>query len=118
MNPELIVKAMECNPCTALGKNLKSVITAKQFRPHKPCVEPKPEIQIDFGGPIFDKKGKEVYFLVAMVRFSKYLTLCIYEKTNGPNVLKCLNFGTRKLKITELLLLFDWIKQNVWLEIK
>ena len=48
MNRELIVKATECKPCTAIGKNLKSVITATQFGPHIPCVEPNQENQIDF----------------------------------------------------------------------
>ena len=57
---ELIVKATECKPCTVIGKNLKSVIPAKQFNPHIPCVEPNQDIRIDFGGPIFDEKGNEV----------------------------------------------------------
>ena len=88
MHRELIVKSTECKPCTVIGKNLKSVITAKQFTPHIPCVEPNQEIQIDFGGPIFDEKGNEVYFLAAIDRFSKYPTAYIYDKANGPNVLK------------------------------
>ena len=91
MHRELIVKATECKPCTAIGKNLKSVIPAKQFTPHVPCVEPNQEIQIDFGGPIFDEKNTEVYFLAAIDRFSKYPTANVYEKANGPNVLKFLD---------------------------
>ena len=71
MHRELIVKATECKPCTVIGRNLKSVIPAKQFHPHIQCVEPNQEIQIDFGGPIFDEKGNEIYFLAAMDRFSK-----------------------------------------------
>ena len=60
MHRELIVKATECKPCTVMGKSLKPVIPAKQFNPHTPCAEPNQETQIDFGGPIFDKKGNEV----------------------------------------------------------
>ena len=63
-----------------IDKNLKSVILAEQFQPHIPCVEPNQEIQIDFGGPIFDEKGNEVYFLAAVDRFPKYTTACIYDK--------------------------------------
>ena len=74
-----------------IGRNHKSVIPAKQFNPHIPCVEPNQEIQIDFGGPIFDEKGNEVYFLAAIDRFSKNPTACIYDKANGPNVLKFLD---------------------------
>ena len=91
MHRELIVKSTECKPCTVIGKNLKSVIPTKQFTPHIPCIEPNQEIQIDFGGPIFDEKGNEVYFLAAIDRFSKYPTAYIYDKANGPNVLKFLD---------------------------
>ena len=70
MNREFIVKATECKPCTVIGKNLKSVIPATKFYPHVPRVEPNQEIQIDFGGPIFDEKGNEGYFLAAIDRFS------------------------------------------------
>ena len=57
VNREWIVKATECKLCTAIGKNLKSVIPATQFPPPITCVEPNQEIQIDFGGTIFDKMG-------------------------------------------------------------
>ena len=72
-------------------KNFKSVIPARQFHPHIPCVYPIQEIQIDFGGPIFDEKGNEIYFLAAIDRFSKYPSACIYDKANGPNVLTFLD---------------------------
>ena len=62
MNSEIIAKATECKPWTAIGKNLKSLIAAKQFKPHIPCVEPNQELQIDFGGPFYDQKDNEVYF--------------------------------------------------------
>ena len=87
MHRELIVKSTECKPCTVIGKNLKSVNLAKKFHPHITCVEPKQEIQIDFGGPIFDEKGNEIYFLAAIDLFSKYPTARIYDNANGPNVL-------------------------------
>ena len=81
LNCELIVN----------GKNLKSVIPAKQFRHHIPCVEQNHEIQTDFGGPIFDDNGNEVYFLAATERLSKYPIACIYEKAKRPNVQKFLD---------------------------
>ena len=115
MNRELIVKATECKPCTAIGKNMKSVIPAKQFRPHAPCVERIQEIQIDFGGTIFDEKGNKIYFLAAIDRFSKYPTAFIYEKANGPKVLKFLDMYIENHGIP---LSLDWIKQNLWLKIK
>ena len=77
MHCELIVKATECKPFNAIGKNLKSVIPAKKYHPHIPCVEPNQEIQISFGGPIFDEKGNEIYFIAAIDRFSKHPTAYI-----------------------------------------
>ena len=50
---ELIVRSTEFKLCTAIGKNLKSVIPAKQSHPHVPRAETNQEIQIDFGGPIY-----------------------------------------------------------------
>ena len=91
MHRQLIIKATECKPCTMIGKNLKPVIPAKQFNHHTPCFEPNQEIQIDFGGPIFDEKGNQVYFLAAIDHFSKYPTAYIYDKANGPNFIKFLN---------------------------
>ena len=85
------VKITECKPCTVIGKNLKSVIPAKQFHPHIPYVEPNQEIQIYFGGQIFEEKGNKIYFLAAIDRFSKYPTACIYEKAKGSNVPKFLD---------------------------
>ena len=66
MKQESIVKSTESKPCTAIGKNLKSVTPDKQFQPHIPCAVPNQETQLDFGGPFFDGKGNEVYFLAAI----------------------------------------------------
>ena len=84
----LVVKSTECKPCTAMGKYLKSGILAKQIQPHLPCFEPNQDIQIDFGGSIFDEKGNEIYFVAAIDRFSRFPAACIYETANGPIVLK------------------------------
>ena len=88
MNWELIDITTGCKHCTAIGMNLKPLIPAKQFQSHVPCVVPNQEIQIEFGGPIIDEKGNEVYFVAAIDRFSKYPAACIYEKFNGTNFLK------------------------------
>ena len=47
MKREHIVKATESKPCAVIGKNLESVIPAKEFRSHVPCVDSNQEIQID-----------------------------------------------------------------------
>ena len=56
MNRDLLVRAIECKSCTAIGKNLRSIIPATQFKAHKPCIVPNQEIQIDFAEPINNEK--------------------------------------------------------------
>ena len=57
----------------------------------KPCVETNQEIQIDFGGPIVDGQGREVYFLACIDRFSKFPSLKLYNNANAINVEHFLN---------------------------
>ena len=91
MNRDLLVKAIECKFCTAIGKNLKSVIPAKQFQEHTPCIVPNQEIQIDFAGPIINEKEHEDYILTCMDGFSKYPSAETFENANASNVIKSLD---------------------------
>ena len=40
----------------------------------------------DFGGPILDGPGREVYFLACIDRFSKFPTLKLFNKANATNI--------------------------------
>ena len=91
MNRDLLVKSIECKSCTIIGKNLKSVIPAKQFKAHTPCIVPNQEIQIDFAGPINNEKEHEIYILTCIDRFSKYLSAELVENGNASNVIKFLD---------------------------
>ena len=86
INRDLINKSKTCRPCTEFGKNLKSIIPKTKWSPLKLCVEPNEEIQIDFGRPIIDGQGKEVYFLACIDRFSKFPTLKLYNNANATNI--------------------------------
>ena len=88
MNRDLLVKAIECKSCTAIGKNLKSVIPAKQFKAHTPCIVPNQEMQIDFAGPINNEKEHEIYILTCFDRFSKYPSAEFVDNANSSNVIK------------------------------
>ena len=90
MHREILNKAATCKPCTDIGKNLKSVIPASKWKPLLPCTEPNEEIQIDFGGPITNEKDQDIYFLACIDRFSKYPSVEVVDKANGPNVIKFL----------------------------
>ena len=91
MNRDLLVKAIECKSCTAIGKNLKSVIPAKQFKAHTPCIVPNQEIQIDFAGPINNEKEHEIYILTCIDGFSKYPSAELVHNANASNVKKFLD---------------------------
>ena len=91
MNQDLLVKAIECKSCTAIGKNLKSVIPAKQFKAHTPCIVPNQEIQIDFAGPINNEKEHEIYILTCIYRSSKYPSAELVHNANASNVIKFLD---------------------------
>ena len=91
MNRELLVRAIECKSCTAIGKNLKSIIPVKQFQAHKPCIVPNQEILIDFACPIDNEKGHEIYILTCIGRSSKNPSAEVFDKTNAYNVIKILD---------------------------
>ena len=55
------------------------------------CSEPNEEIHIDFGGPITNEKDQDIHFLACIDRFSKYPTVEVFEKANGPKVIKFLD---------------------------
>ena len=91
MNRDLLVRAIECKSCNAIGKNLKSIIPAEQFQAHKPCIVPNQEIQIDFAGPINNEKDHEIYILTCIDRFSKYPSAEIIDNANASNVINFLD---------------------------
>ena len=51
-------------------------------------------MQIDFTGPILNEKRKEILFLVAIDRYSKYPTVEIVKIASGPNVYEFLTTYT------------------------
>ena len=88
MHRDKISKTAKCNPCVKIGKNLESIIPANNWAPLKLCKVPNEEIQIDFGGPIYNEKNREVYFLACIDRFSKFPTAGIFDRAKANNILK------------------------------
>ena len=90
MHRDIISKTAKCNPCFKIGKNLKSIIPANKWAPLKLCKVSNEEIQTDFGGPIYNEKNQEVYFLACIDRFSKFPTVEVFDRANADNILKFL----------------------------
>ena len=91
MHREILNKAAQCKPCTDIGKNLKPVFSVSKWQPLLNCSEPNEEIQIDFGRPITNEKDQNIHFLTCFDRFSKYPTVAVFDKANGPNLIKFLD---------------------------
>ena len=91
INRDLLVKAIECKSCTAICKNLKSVIPAKHFKAHTPCIVPNQKIQIEFAGPINNEKEHKINIWTCIDRLSKYPSAEIFENANAWNVIKFLD---------------------------
>ena len=88
---EILNKAAQCKPCTDIGKNLKPVVPATKWKNLIICSEPNEELQIDFSGPINNEKDQDIHFLACIDSFSKYPTVEVFEKANGPNVIQFLD---------------------------
>ena len=90
MHRDIATKTAKCNPCVKIGKNLKPIIPANKWAPLKLCKVPNEEIQIDFGGPIYNEKNQEIYFLACIDRFSKFPTAEVFDRANADNILRFL----------------------------
>ena len=91
MHREILNKAAQCKRCIDIGKNLKPVVPASKWQSLLNSSEPNEEINIDFGGPITNEKDQDIHFLACIDRFSKYPTVGVFDKANGPNVIEFLD---------------------------
>ena len=89
MHREILNKAAQCKPCTDIGKNLKPFrrLNGNHCRHVQSLMKKCKMILVD---PFQMKKIKIFFFLACVDRFSKFPTVEVFEKANGPNVLKLL----------------------------
>ena len=66
MHRDIATKTAKCNPCVKIEKNLKSIILANKWASLKLSKVPNEGIQIDFGGPYYNEKNQEIYFLACI----------------------------------------------------
>ena len=89
MHREILKRAAKCKPCTEMCNNLKPIISAAKWKPR--VNQNVMKIQIDFGGRITTEKDQDMHILACIDRFSKNLTVEVFDKTNGPNIVKTLD---------------------------
>ena len=85
---EIQEKAESCPSCRAAGKNKITQFRSTEKNNLEILTEPNQKIQLNFAGPIKSKTRGDVYTLVAIDRFSKWLTAQICKSTDTRTVLK------------------------------
>ena len=90
MHRDIITQTAKYNPCLKIGKNLKSIILSSKWAPLKLCKVQNEEIQIDFGGPIYNENSQKIYFLACIGRFSEFPTAEVFDRANAEDILKFL----------------------------
>ena len=82
--------AKNWNYCTEQGKNLKPILGKQISLQLEPVVEPKEEIQLEFAGPLPDELNEGANILVAIDRWSKFLTAKVVSNTTADIAIKLL----------------------------
>ena len=90
MNKDIVNLAEECRSCTRYGKNVKYLISKNSSKPLPLLTQPGQEVQQDYAGPIENQKGKKIYLLVAIDRFSKFPSVKVTKSTSGKCTVKFL----------------------------
>ena len=80
--------AEECRSCTRYGKNVKYIIPKISAKPLPLLTQPGQELQSDYAGPLEDHKGKQIYLLIAIDRYSKFLSVKVTKSTGGKSTIK------------------------------
>ena len=63
--------------------------------------QPGQELQLDYAGPLEDHKGKKIYLLVAIDRYSKFPSVKVTKSTGGKSTIKFLRTYIDKHGIPE-----------------
>ena len=86
MHEDMLTKTAKCNPCAKICRNLEPVIPSSKRMPLRLCKVSNIELQVDFGGPIFNEKTQEVYFSIYIRQFSKYPMAGVFKNANADNL--------------------------------
>ena len=90
MHKDIVNMAEECRSCTRYGKNAEYLIPKNSAKPLPLLTQPGQELQLDHAGPLEDHKGKKIYLLVAIDRYSKFPSVKDTKSTGGKSTIKFL----------------------------
>ena len=83
MHKDIVNLAEECRSCTRYDMNVKYIIPKNESKPLPLLTQPGQELQLDYAGPLEDKKGNKIYLLTAIDRYSKIPSVKITKPTGG-----------------------------------
>ena len=101
MHKDIVSLAEECRKCTRYGNNAKYIIPKNSSQPLSLLSQPGQEIQLDYTGPLEDGKGKKIYLLTAIDRYSKLPSVKVTKSTGGKSTIKFLSSYIDTHGITE-----------------
>ena len=90
MHKDIVNLAEECRECTRYGKNAKYILPKDSSQPLPLLSQPGQEVQLDYAVPLEDYKGKKIYLLTAIDRFSKFPLVKVTKSTGGKSTIKFL----------------------------
>ena len=88
MHKDIVNVAEECRSCTRYGKNVKYLIPKNASKPLRLLTQPRQKVQLDYAGPLENHRGKKIYLLVAIDRFSKFPSVKATKSTSGKGTVK------------------------------
>ena len=90
MHKDIVNMAAECRSCTRYGKNANYIIPKSSAKPLPLLTQPGQELQLDYAGLLEDHKGKKIYLLVAIDRYSKFPSVKVTKFTGGKSTIQFL----------------------------
>ena len=90
MHKDIVNLAEECRECTRYGKNAKYILPKNSSQPLPLLSQPGLEVQLDYAGPLEYYKGKKIYLLTAIDRFSKFPSVKVTKSTGGKSTINFL----------------------------
>ena len=90
MHKDIVNLAEECRECTRYGKNAKYILPKNSSQPLPLLSQSGQEVQLDYAGTLEDYKGKKIYLLTAIYRFSKFPSVKVTKSTVEKSTIKFL----------------------------
>ena len=90
MHKDIVNLAEESRSCTRYGENAKYIIPKISSKPLPLLMQPGQELQLDYARPLEDHKGKKIYLLVTIDKYSKFPSVKVTKSTGGKSTIKFL----------------------------